>query len=234
MRLAAAALCLAFLWMTSGVAETLYGDLPLEAADAREREKILAYVGSVAYLDSPDELKYGEIVDVDLVDTTVLIAVSHEDCTQVWLWTVQGEFLEGYELMMDAAQHSYLLASDGREALVYPGKGNPILGLSVQEGQPVAAVYRTPAEVAKWHYVMPRRSAYRIAAWDRGSVTVAAPDGERMVVVDFAAAAAQYQEEEYARMLPWAILILLLFCGFMGAVAWLIRNNIQDPPSPLR
>lgn len=233
MRVVAMVLCFIFLCIPSCVAEVLFGDLPLEGVSKQERDNTLSFVGSVTYLDSPDDLKYGEIYDVDIVDTTVLIAITYYNSTQVWILDVKGDFLYGYELPIHTEQRSYFLSTDGNNVLIHLGRASNILGLSVQDGKPVTTVYQTPTIVKNRNYVMPKRSSYSFSSWNKCEVIVSAPNGEQIIVVDYTDECMKYQSEKNTRMLPYAIMIMILFSFFLCTIAWLIKNNTNDPPSPL-
>ena len=79
-------------------AEVCLGTLPLSTAAPEKSAEILANITNVTTLNSQEDLKMGKIIDVDAVDTTLLIAVKYNDAMQVWIWDVYDGFQYGYEI----------------------------------------------------------------------------------------------------------------------------------------
>lgn len=230
-------ICL-FLHIQSACSEVVFGDLPLEGVSEQEWDDTLSDIVNISYFDSLDSIKYGEIYDVDIVDSKVLIATVINNITQIGVWDVYGNFLCGYEMLQTyhpirATNRSFCLSTDGSTVLIYLRRGENIIGLTSHDGNPVVSVYATPTVVEKCNYVFPKRSSYAISDRAGGKVVVAFPDGTPHVVVDFSVEYTKYQSEQNTRILPYAIVILLLFSIFLCAIAWFIRNNTNDPSSPL-
>lgn len=237
MRLVAILLLCLCLYISPAKAEILWGDLPLDFAEDQEREDALSTILYVSYLDYVDDLKVGDIIFLDIVGENCLIAVNYEDLTQIWVWTIQGEFQYGYEIQqtyhpISATNRSFCLTPDGT-ILVYLGRGGSIVGLSALDGQPIVSVYSTPDVIENLEYNRPSRSAYKRYYRDKGKVIVTSPGGELITVIDFSDEYMKYQSEKNIHILPYAIMIMILLGFFLCTIAWLIKNNTNDPPSPL-
>lgn len=76
------------LLLPAAQAEVCLGTLPLSTAAPEKSAEILANITNVTTLNSQEDLKMGKIIDVDAVDTTLLIAVKYNDAMQVWIWDV--------------------------------------------------------------------------------------------------------------------------------------------------
>ena len=87
-----------------------------------------AEVCNVTTLNSQEDLKMGKIIDVDAVDTTLLIAVKYNDAMQVWIWDVYDGFQYGYEIKSTyiLSKASYALSAD-HILLIVLGKYMPTL-----------------------------------------------------------------------------------------------------------
>lgn len=221
-----------FLYMTPCSAENIWGDLPLEIANEQEINNTLTYIGNITYFENYERLKYGEIYDVDIVDTNVLIAIAYNNITQIWLWNIEGEFLYGYELPLDTKYRSYALSADGHTVLINLGRRRNIIGLTTKDGIPAVSVYTKPEIVEKYNYAFPKRSLYQFASSSNGKVVVIAPDGEQFTIVDFTEEFTAYQSDRYSVLLPASIVILLCFLLFCSLIAWLIKNNSGTPNKP--
>ena len=109
-------------------AEVCLGTLPLSTAAPEKSAEILANITNVTTLNSQEDLKMGKIIDVDAVDTTLLIAVKYNDAMQVWIWDVYDGFQYGYEIKSTyiLSKASYALSAD-HILLIVLGKYMPTL-----------------------------------------------------------------------------------------------------------
>ena len=218
---------------SSANAEMIWGDIPLKLANEKERDHALSSFENITYLDSKDDLKFGEIYMIDIVDTNCLIAVNYFDITQVWVWDVQGEFKYGYEIKttyhpIKAVNRSFCLSSDGT-VLVYIGRGGSIIGLSSSEGQPLVSVYSTPTIIENLSYERPSRSTYKRYYSDKGKVIVTSKkNGEKITVVNFSNEYKKYISEKNAHDSPYIIRYIFLFCCFIAALIWGLRIVSDD------
>lgn len=125
---------LALLFVLPVKAEVMLGDLVLELADEHEYNDTInrhSLNNNVHYLDNARELKIGEIYDVDIVENTVLIAISYYDYTQVWIYNLSGDFQYGYELPFASGQSYVRTYSTAKYA-------------DVQTAAPASAWWRLP------------------------------------------------------------------------------------------
>lgn len=218
---------LALLFVLPAKAEVMLGDLVLELADEHEYNDTInrhSLTNNVRYLDNTRELKIGEIYDVDIVENTVLIAISYYDYTQVWIYNLSGDFQYGYELPFNAKQRSYILSTDGSTVLIHSAKSDNIIGLTSQNKQPVISVYKTPISVIKWDFVLPKRSSFRISSWTNSKVIVSSPSGKEFIVVDFLAEYNKYKAEYESKMLPFRI-VYYIFLSLFIAMHYLVDQK---------
>lgn len=227
----------ALLFVMPAKAEVLFGDLVLELADENEVAETMSTILSISYLDSLDDLKIGDIYMIDIVDSNCLVAVTYDDYTQVWVWSIEGEFLYGFEMLqtyhpIGATNRSFCLSPDGT-VLIYLGRGGSIIGLNAYEENPLVTVFATPTVVEKLNYKYPSRSPYKRYYREKGKVIVTSPQGEKIVVFDFSDEYIKYKAEYEAKILPYKIAIYIFYALFISCIIWLIKNNIKKPPSPL-
>ena len=116
------------LLLPAAQAEVCLGTLPLSTAAPEKSAEILANITNVTTLNSQEDLKMGKIIDVDAVDTTLLIAVKYNDAMQVWIWDVYDGFQYGYEIKSTyiLSKSSYALSAD-HILLIVLGKYMPTL-----------------------------------------------------------------------------------------------------------
>lgn len=228
---------LALLFVMPAKAEVVFGDLVLEIADEKEVNETMSTILSISYFDSLEDLKIGDIYDIDIVDKNCLVAVTYDDYTQVWIWSIEGEFLYGFEMLqtyhpIGATNRSFCLSPDGT-VLIYLGRGCSIIGLTAHEENPLVTVYSTPTVVEKLNYEYPSRSSYKRYYSDKGKVIVTSPQGEKIVVFDFSDEYFEFKAEYEAQILPYKIAIYIFYALFIACIIWLIKNNTKKPPSPL-
>lgn len=150
------------LLLPAAQAEVCWGALPLSTAAPEESAEILANITSLTTLNSQEDLKMGKIIDVDAVDTTLLIAVKYNDAMQVWIWDVYDGFQYGYEIKSTyiLSKASYALSAD-HIVLIVLGKYMPTLAIEGTDDETTLTVYDTPKEVKEYRYKYPSLSDYR-------------------------------------------------------------------------
>lgn len=233
MRFCTMVFLLILLFVEPARADVSWAGISLAPATLSEQEANLDPILSVTPLNTIDDLTIGDIVFVDVVDTTLLIAVEyHDNVTQLWVWDILAGFERGYEIVLSyplirAIYRSFCLSPDGT-ILYYVGKGGAILGLSGSNEDIEMTVYSKPLHFEE--YSRPSRSEYQCISHRDGSVIVSTPTGESFTVFDFSPEYSEYRANYNSKLLPFTLLYIAILILFLLLIAWLIRNNISRSP----
>mgnify|MGYP001030954182 CR=1 FL=1 len=212
-------------------AEVCWGTLPLSTAAPEKSAEILANITNVTTLNSQEDLKMGKIIDVDAVDTTLLIAVKYNDAMQVWIWDVYDGFQYGYEIKSTyiLSKASYALSAD-HIVLIVLGKYMPTLAIEGTDDETTLTVYDTPKEVKEYRYKYPSFSDYRYVTCSKGRVIVEAPDGTQITIFDRTSEYQEYADQEELGKRPFAIWQLIIFLICMALLIWVLDKSIESAP----
>lgn len=220
-------------FLPPAIAEVAWADIPLMTATPYEQEKTLRSIISVTPLNVQEEIKVGDIVFVDIVGTTLLVAVEYyENITQLWVWDIFEGFIHGYEIALTyppirGIYRSFCLSPDGM-VLYYVGKGGAILGLCGSDESVQIEVYSKPLYLED--YDRPYRSEYKCEDHKNGRIIVSSSTGERITVFDFTEAYNEYRADYNDKLFPSVILYFIWITIFLISIAWLIRNNHSHLP----
>ncbi len=221
------------LFIVPAIAEVSWADIPLTTATSSEQEATLRSIISITSLNSQEEIKIGDIVFVDIVDTTLLIAVEYyENITQLWVWDIFEGFKHGYEIALTyppirEIYRSFCLSSDGT-VLYYVGKGGAILGLRGVNKSVKTEVYSKPRYLED--YDRPYRSEYKCIDHKNGRIIVSSSTGQCITVFDFTEAYNEYRADYNSKLFPSAVLYFIWIAILLISIAWLIRNNCSHLP----
>lgn len=221
------------LFTVPATAEVSWADIPLTTATSSEQEATLRSIISITSLNSQEEIKIGDIVFVDIIDTTLLIAVEYyENITQLWVWDVFEGFKHGYEIALTyppirGIYRSFCLSSDGT-VLYYVGKGGAILGFQGVDKSVKTEVYSKPQYLED--YDRPSRSEYKCIDHKNGRIVVSSSTGQYITVFDFSEAYNEYRADYNSKLFPSAVLHFIWIAILLILTAWLIRNNCSHLP----
>ncbi len=221
------------LFTAPAIAEVSWADIPLVTATPYEQEETLSSIISVVSLNAQEDIKIGDIVFVDIIDTTLLVAVEYyENITQLWVWDIFEGFKHGYEIALTyppsrGIYRSFCLSPDGT-VLYYVGKGGAILGLYGSNKSVKTEVYSKPLYLED--YDRPNRSAYKCVDHKNGRIIVSSSTGEHLTVFDFTEAYNKYRADYNSKLLPSTILYIIWITIFLISIAWLIHNNRSHLP----